>query len=131
MNPSKRLNRDFRLYKATYEKYALLIVEIALNLRFSPRDKCNFRRIFIAYSIKDFSHNNIGGFVSELSAFDEFEDASIAINFSKPTDIFASFGLESDVSGYFFTKLNLDLPVAVNSFVIDIRVTVSDGPTSN
>ena len=85
----------------------------------------------IACSIKDCTDDNVGSFAYELSVFDEFKGAYMAFNFSKPTKIIASFGLEGDVSGYLFSESNLDLPVTVNSFGINILVTVSDGPTSN
>ena len=65
-----------------------------------------------------------------LRAFDEFECAYIAINFPKPTDVITGFGLERDVSSYLLTEENLDYPVAVDSFGIDIRVTVYDGSTN-
>ena len=53
----------------------------------------------------------------------------VAIDCSEPTDIIAVFGLEHNVSGYFFRESNLDYPLAVDSCGIDIRISIIDGAT--
>ena len=125
LNP-KRKNECFSRYLLCFKRSFRYK---ALSFLFSDKSDLNISRV--ACSIRDFTCDNVGGFVTNLFAFDKFECACGALDFSKPTDIVASVGLECDVSGYVFTESNLDLRVAVDGFGIDISVTIFDGSTGN
>ena len=66
--------------RATYQKYAALIIEIASNLLFTLGYKGDANLSFIACGIRDFTCDNVGGFITNLFAFDKFECACVAGN---------------------------------------------------
>ena len=111
------------------KKGSVLEQATLLNLLFTLGYKSDAKIKRITSGIRDFPYNNVSRFVYELSAFNEFECPRGALDFSEPTDIIAGFSLERDASSHLFTEGNLDYSIAVNSFGINIRISVYDGAT--
>jgi len=104
-------------------------IETTPILLFTLGYKGDFNVGRVACGIRDFTCDNVGSFIVEFSAFNKFENAFVAPDFSEPTDIITGFGLERDVSSHIFTKSNLNLRVGINGFWIDIFVPIFDAPT--
>ncbi len=100
-----------------------------LNLRFTPGYKGYFNVSLVAIDSGDFTNDDVDSFVDEFSTFDKLKRTRGAGNFCYPADIISTFGLKRDVPGYLFSEVNLYFPIAVDSFGINIRVTVFEGIT--
>ena len=105
------------------------IFQIASILLFTLGYKSDFNFSHIACSIRDFTCDNVSGFVYELSAFNKFENVFGFLDFSDPTNIIAAFGLKSNMSCHLFTESNLNYPITINIFGINILITIFDGAT--
>ena len=99
-----------------------------MNLHFALGYKSNFNVILNAVGSGDPTSDNVDGFVDELSTFDKFKSPCATFNFAKPTDIISAFGLEGNVFRLRLTELNHYFSVAVDSFGVNIRVTVLTVP---
>ena len=100
-----------------------------LNLYFAFGYKGNFNISLDTVSSRDFTNDDVDGFVGKFFALNTFKCRCVTFDFANPTDISPIFGLKCDVSGYLFSKGNLDPSVAVDEFGVDILVPVYNSAT--
>lgn len=100
-----------------------------LNLRFTVGYKGDFDLSFGAIGSRNFANDEVDGFVGEFFTFNKLKRAFGASNVCDPTDISPIFGLKCDVSGYLFIESDLNYPLAIDSYRINILVPVYNSAT--
>ncbi len=100
-----------------------------MNLHCTLGYKGDFDLSFSAIGSRDFTNNDINGFVGEFFTFDKLKRAFGASNVCDPTDISPIFRLKCDVSSYLFIESDLDYSLAIDNYGINIRVTVYNSAT--
>lgn len=100
-----------------------------MNLRFTLGYKGDVDLSFGAIGSGDFTNDEVDGFVGEFFTFNKLKRAFGASNVCDPTDISPIFGLKCDVSGYLFIESDLDYSLAIDSYRINILVTVYNSAT--
>jgi len=100
-----------------------------LTLRLRLGSKSNFNASLGAVGSRDFTNDDVDGFVDKFFPFDEFKCRFVAFDFANPANISPIFSLECDVSGYLFIESDLDYPLTVDNCGVDIRIAVYNSAT--